>query len=315
MRFIAYRHNNEIKIGAQLDGWVVDLRRAQEYLFRARQNSIEKISTKYFLPESMINIVNQEETFVERAENTLRAIKSSFPNIVNDLKSAEIILRHEQITYEPPLGNPGKLICVGMNYPSMGDTDYQVPAYPVLFLKSNSTLTGHRQSIKLPRISSKVVCEGELAIVIGKQGKHIPIELAHSYIAGLTIANDVGAQDLEQRTSQWATGKLPDTFTPMGPELVTSDQVSNPGNLNIKTHINGELVQFGNTRDMIFTIPYLISYISTIATLFSGDIILTGSPKNIIDKPAPGVYLKPGDNISVEIEGLGVLSNQTILEE
>jgi len=182
-------------------------------------------------------------------------------------------------------------------------------------LKSSSTLTGHQHPILLPRISDEVFCEGELAIVIGKTGKHISIENALSYVAGYTIANDIGARDLEQRTSQWATGKLPDTFCPMGPALVTSNEIQDPNQLSIRTHINGILVQSGNTSEMIFNVPYLISYISSIATLLPGDIILTGSPKSIDDRPAPIVYLKAGDHISIEIEGIGVLSNQTIREE
>jgi 2-keto-4-pentenoate hydratase/2-oxohepta-3-ene-1,7-dioic acid hydratase in catechol pathway len=160
-----------------------------------------------------------------------------------------------------------------------------------------------------------VFCEGELAIVIGKTGKHISIENALSYVAGYTIANDIGARDLEQRTSQWATGKLPDTFCPMGPAMVTSNEIQDPNQLTIRTYINGVPVQSGNTSEMIFNVPYLISYISSIATLLPGDIILTGSPKRIDDRPAPIVYLKAGDHISIEIEGIGVLSNQTIREE
>jgi 2-keto-4-pentenoate hydratase/2-oxohepta-3-ene-1,7-dioic acid hydratase in catechol pathway len=191
----------------------------------------------------------------------------------------------------------------------------QQAAYPVLFLKSSSTLTGHQHPVLLPRISDEVFCEGELAVVIGKTGKHISIENALSYVAGYTIANDVGARDLEQRSSQWATGKLPDTFCPMGPALVTSDEIPDPNQLTIRTYINGELVQSGNTSEMIFNLPYLISYISSIATLLPGDIILTGSPKSLNNQPAPIAYLKAGDQISIEIEGIGVLSNQTIQEE
>jgi 2-keto-4-pentenoate hydratase/2-oxohepta-3-ene-1,7-dioic acid hydratase in catechol pathway len=134
-------------------------------------------------------------------------------------------------------------------------------------------------------------------------------------VAGYTIANDVGARDLEARTTQWATGKLPDTFCPIGPALVTRDEVPDPNDLTIKTFLNKQLVQYGNTGDMIFDVPYLISYLSGIAALEPDDIILTGSPKSVGDRPAPKVTLKPEDTITIEIEELGELTNTTVAEE
>jgi 2-keto-4-pentenoate hydratase/2-oxohepta-3-ene-1,7-dioic acid hydratase in catechol pathway len=135
------------------------------------------------------------------------------------------------------------------------------------------------------------------------------------YIAGYTIANDVGARDLEARSSQWATGKLPDTFSPMGPALVTRDEVPDPSKLTIRTYVNEQLVQDGSTGDMIFNVLYLISYLSGITTLEPGDIILTGSPKAVGERPAPKVSLKPGDTIKIEIEALGILTNTAVPEE
>lgn len=315
MRLVTYLHHSDIKLGAQLNNWILDLRRAQNYQSGSKFVTNGSILSNALIPESMTELINSDSPFMKEAQNRVNFIKEALPNAGGKLKSNAILVQSDQVTLMPPVRNPGKLICVGMNYPSPGKVKDQQAAYPVLFLKSSSTLTGHQHPILLPRISDEVFCEGELAVVIGKSGKHISIENALSYVAGYTIANDIGARDLEQRTSQWATGKLPDTFCPMGPVLVTSDEAPDPNQLTIRTCINGELVQSGITSEMIFKVPYLISYISSIATLLPGDIILTGSPKSLDDRPAPIVYLKAGDQISIEIEGIGVLSNQTIQEE
>ncbi len=315
MQLVTYQHGSKIKPGVLLKDWIVDLQLALDYLIETRglPEGIE-ISGQRF-PISMRELIDHDAPFMELARSTLDAIASSLPDAIQGLASEGILWHSDQVTLLPPVMNPGKLICVGMNYPSIGTARAQKPDYPVLFLKSASTLTGHGHPILLPKVSEQVLCEGELALVIGKQGKHIPVEKARAYIAGYTIANDLGARDLEQRTSQWATGKLPDTFCPMGPALVTPDQVPNLETLTIRTYINDKLMQSGNTGEMIFNIPYLISYISSIATLVPGDIILTGSPKMRDNQPAPMVSLNPGDQISIMIAGIGVLSNHTLLEE
>lgn len=315
MQLITFNDDRGIKLGAQFDEWAIDLQRALDYLpagdYSIDSNALDRGITPGFLSE----LGDDDSLMMEGIQQTIEAIQDSLPSATDLLISKGILLKVDQLTIKPPLINPGKIICVGMNYPSPGSGEFQQPEYPVLFLKSSSTLTGHRQPIVLPHISDKIFCEGELAVVIGKRGKHISIENTLSYIAGFTIANDVGARDLEQRTSQWATGKLSDTFCPLGPALVTADEIPDPKRLSIRTLINGKLVQSGKTSEMIFSVPKLINYISSIATLYPGDIILTGSPKSINGLPAPMVYLKPGDKITIEIDGIGVLSNQTVEEE
>lgn len=215
-----------------------------------------------------------------------------------------------------PLGiKPGKIICVGLNYPSPNrDSGWLPPPYPVLFQKPSSSLTASGTAIILPKISQQVLYEGELAVVIGTRAKNVPQEDALNVIAGYTIANDVGAADIEARSSQWASGKMFDTFCPLGPALIPSDKIPNPNNLAIKTTLNGQIVQDGNTREMIFDVPFLIHYISQLTTLEAGDVILTGSPKRAGELPDPRTPLKPGDSIRVEIEGLGVLINSVVAE-
>jgi len=219
-----------------------------------------------------------------------------------------------QSTITVPLPTPpGKIICVGMNYPAPGAAPVDMP-YPTLFLKASSTLIGPGEAIQLPRASRAVFCEGEVAAVIGRQGKHIPRERAWEHVAGLIITNDVGAEDLEQRTSQWQTGKLPDTFLPVGPCLVPLDEIPDLARLGleIELRINGRLALKGNTGSMIFDIPALVAYISGLTTLYPGDLLVTGSPKGIGDRPAPRAFVRPGDAVSITISGLGELANPVV---
>jgi len=215
----------------------------------------------------------------------------------------------------PPVLEPGKIICVGMNYPPIDDHDWTPPPYPVLFHKPSSSLIGFGAAIQLPAISQHVLYEGELAVVIGAKAKHVPVELALDVVAGYTIANDIGAADIEGRSSQWAAGKMFDTFCPLGPVLVTKDEILEPDNLHLKTTLNGQVVQESHTGEMIFDVPYLINYISQLTTLRPDDLILTGSPKRAGDQPDPRIPLKPGDTLQGEIDGLGVLANPVISEE
>ena len=166
----------------------------------------------------------------------------------------------------------------------------------------------------LPRISQQVDYEGELAVVIGRRGKYIPEQDALSYVAGYTCANDVSAHDIEFRTSQWTSGKMLDTFCPLGPVLVTRDELPDPGSLPLTTILNGQTVQEDCTSDMVIPVPFLISYISSLATLEPGDVILTGTPAGIGCNRQPQVFLQAGDHISVQIEGIGTLANPVIAE-
>ncbi|MCP4167308.1 MAG: fumarylacetoacetate hydrolase family protein [Chloroflexi bacterium] len=213
----------------------------------------------------------------------------------------------------PLVNPPGKIICIGMNYPAPGEA-LAPPPYPVLFLKAASTLTGPDTAIRIPGAGRRLFCEGEVAVIIGKQAKHVPASEAWRHVVGLTIANDVGAEDLEARTSQWQTGKLPDTFLPVSPNLVPLSNIPDPGDLDIELRINGQMALQGNSGAMLFDIPTLIAYISGLATLYPGDMLVTGSPKGIGDQPAGKAYVVAGDTVSISITGLGTLSNSVAME-
>jgi 2-keto-4-pentenoate hydratase/2-oxohepta-3-ene-1,7-dioic acid hydratase in catechol pathway len=233
-----------------------------------------------------------------------------------DLATASLHPHLSEIEFLTPIARPGKIICVGLNYRShLAEIGEAVPEYPILFLKPETSVIGHGQAIVLPRVSRQVDYEGELAVVIGRRGKYIEESDALSYVAGYTCANDVSANDLEFRTSQWTSGKMLDTFCPLGPVLVTRDEIPDPGALRLRTTLNGKMVQEASTSDMVFSVPFLIRYISSLATLEPGDVILTGTPAGIGCNRKPQVFLQPGDQVSVNIEGIGTLCNPVVAEE
>lgn len=313
MRLVSYRTNGSCKLGALVGEWVVDL----SWAYAAFQHRSWLREDVAFEETPMLAVM---DAFLESgpagktaAEQAINFVHEQLDAERDSLTAGGILIPQTEGTLCPPVQSAGKILCAALNYP--GPSGGTPPEYPVLFLKPTSTLTGHEQPIVLPRASQKVTFEGELAVVIGRRGHHILMDAAMDYVAGFTIANDVTARDLENRSSQWTTGKLSDTFTPLGPELVTLDELPDPQNLVITTYWNETVVQRGRTGAMFFDVPFLIHYISEITTLQPGDLILTGSPKTIDTAPAPEIFLKPGDRVSIEIEGLGRLSNHVIAEE
>jgi 2-keto-4-pentenoate hydratase/2-oxohepta-3-ene-1,7-dioic acid hydratase in catechol pathway len=215
-----------------------------------------------------------------------------------------------------PVQRPGKIVCVGLNYRShLAEIGEPTPEYPILFHKAATSVIGHNQPIVLPRVSGQVDYEGELAVVIGRRGKYISRRDALSYVAGFTCANDVSAHDLEFRTSQWTSGKMLDTFCPLGPVLLTRDEVPDPDQFRLRTMLNGQTVQEACTSDMVFPVGGLVSYISSLATLEPADVILTGTPAGIGCNRRPPVFLNPGDEVSVHIDGIGTLTNPVVAEQ
>jgi 2-keto-4-pentenoate hydratase/2-oxohepta-3-ene-1,7-dioic acid hydratase in catechol pathway len=222
-----------------------------------------------------------------------------------------------QLSLGPCVTHPGKIICVGLNYRKHAlETNAPIPQYPILFNKFSNTLAGHLEDIPLPRVSEKVDYEAELAIVIGKKAKYVGKEEALQYVFGYCNVNDLSARDLQLRTHQWLLGKSCDRFSPLGPYLVTADEVGNPNRLSISCTVNGEVRQHSNTSDMIFHCDEIVSYISHHMTLEPGDIILTGTPEGVVlgYPEEKQIYLKPGDSVTIEIEKLGKLTNRMVAE-
>ncbi|POM24353.1 Ureidoglycolate lyase [Actinomadura rubteroloni] len=208
-----------------------------------------------------------------------------------------------------PVARPGKIFCVGLNYRShIAETGRELPTYPVLFPKFASNLIGHGAAITLPPESEQVDYEAELAVVIGRGGRRIAREDAFDHVLGYTICNDVTMRDFQYKTHQWTQGKAWDDSTPLGPVLVTPDELD-PGRLAISLRLNGEEMQSSTTDLLIFDIPELIAVTSQFTRLEPGDVILTGTPGGVGFRRDPQVFLADGDVVEVEIEGIGVLRN------
>lgn len=212
-----------------------------------------------------------------------------------------------------PVTRPSKMICLGKNYEDHAkEGGFETPAAPLLFCKSPNTLNGPFDPVQLPQSSGRIDWEVELAVIIGKEGKRIDRKHAFDHIAGLTIMNDVSGREAQFGDSQWFRGKSFDGFAPMGPALVTLDEIDDIRQLELKALVNGEIMQEGNTRDMIFDVPYLIENISQDITLIPGDVISTGTPSGVGIFRNPPVVLNAGDVVECRIGHIGSIRNKFI---
>jgi len=214
-----------------------------------------------------------------------------------------------------PIPKPTKIVCVGLNYRDHAiESKMEIPSRPTIFSKYNNTVIGPGDNIVIPNNTQKPDYEAEFAFVIGKGGRHIKAADWPEHVFGYMNLNDVSARDVQLAVSQWVMGKTFDTFAPMGPYLVTADEIKDPHNLNISMTLNGETVQNSNTKELIFKIPDLVEFLSSIMTLEAGDIVSTGTPSGVGMAWNPPKWLKPGDETVVTVEGLGSLRNTCIAE-
>jgi acylpyruvate hydrolase len=302
MKLVTYSWKGHVALGALANERVVDLHRAAVAGFGGAHE---------------LAVANLLE-LLRGGERSMRAARRAL-EFVEGLRapdSARLCHPVSEVELLAPIPRPGKVVCVGLNYRShLAELGEPAPEYPILFDKPATSIIGHGQSIVLPRVSRQVDFEGELAVVMGRRGKYIPKDDALAYVAGYMCANDVSAHDIEFRTSQWTSGKMLDTFCPLGPALVTRDEIADPVSLRLKTRVNGRTVQDESTSDMLFSVPFLISYVSSLATLEPGDVLLTGTPAGIGCNQKPQVFLRAGDRISVQIEGVGTLTNPVAAED
>lgn len=216
----------------------------------------------------------------------------------------------------PPLVRPSKIVCIGLNYSDhAAESNMQVPAEPIVFFKATSSIVGPNDALVIPKNSTKTDWEVELALVIGKKASYVSEADANQHIAGYVLHNDYSERAFQlERGGQWVKGKSCDTFAPLGPWIATADEITDPGNLRLWLTVNGKTMQDGNTKNLIFSLPFLVSYLSQFMTLLPGDVITTGTPAGVGLglKPNP-IYLKAGDVVELGIDGLG--SSKQVAED
>ncbi|MFS0824640.1 fumarylacetoacetate hydrolase family protein [Bacillus sp. 1P02SD] len=293
MKFVSYRSQSTIYLGILVEDQILSLNRLYD-LYK------EQLPQDWPLPTDMKELIEQSEAILPNLESLLNCYEES-DQLSISLSEVEVLA---------PINNPEKIICVGLNYlDHCRETNMDPPSSPVIFSKYANALIGNQASVILPINSNQVDFEAELAVVIGKEAKGISEEEAEDYIFGYTIMNDVSARDIQFADGQWSRGKSADTFAPIGPAIVTKEEVGNPHQLEISLRLNDEIMQHSNTENLIFKIPYIVSFLSQSMTLKPGDIIATGTPPGVGMGRNPQVWLKEGDQISITIEKIGTLLN------
>jgi len=283
MKLLTFLHQGQSKIGAVVD------------------NSIVVATGNIDHADTMI-------AFLTSGASGLNALQNLIDSGNHRINFADVIL-------QSPIPRPGKLLGIGLNYADhIGETGLEKPEYPTFFTKQSTCVIADGEAIHCPKVSDKVDYEGELAFVISKRCRNVSVEQAHEVIAGYTICNDVTVRDWQFRTPTWTIGKSFDTHGPLGPWIVTKDEIADPHNLSLKTWVDEELRQNANTGEMIFNCYEQIAYLSQAMTLEPGDVISTGTPSGVGVKMKPRGYLKAGQVVRIEIEGIGQLQNPVINE-
>lgn len=280
MKLATFNYNESLNVGAVFD---------------------DEIVTASGIPTTMPELLASRETAFD-------ALQDRFDSGKGRIALADVKLL-------PPVPRPPKFLGVSLNYADhIAETGLERPEYPTFFTKQSSCVIGPAEAIHRPRVSEKLDYEGELAIVIGTACRHITPEQAKQVIGGYTICNDVSVRDWQVRSHTWTLGKSFDTHGPLGPWIVSADEIGDPHSLAVKTWVNGEQRQSSNTDQLIFDCYDLVSYLSTVLTLEPGDVIATGTGSGVGVKMKPRGYMKPGDTVRVEIEKIGVLENPIIDE-
>ncbi|HUX45083.1 MAG TPA: fumarylacetoacetate hydrolase family protein [Terracidiphilus sp.] len=229
------------------------------------------------------------------------------------LPAAKLALK--DVRLHAPLANPPRVFAIGLNYRDHAkESGMSIPETPVVFLKLTTAIIGPGEAIVLPKNSSEPDYEAEFAFVIGKGGYRIPAAAWREHVFGYTMVNDVSARDVQLATSQWTLGKSFPTFCPLGPTIVTADEIADPHALDVKLTIDGVLMQSSNTRELVFKVPELIEFLSSITPLLPGDIVSTGTPYGVGLGRTPKRWLKPGETVTVSVSGLGELTNPVVAE-
>lgn len=295
MQLVSYRtydHTDESwRAGVEHEGRVVDVTALWH-------DDTHKATTKQLLAAGPATI---DKVFMQAHESLVAG-----PDAAGVFQAASVELG-------PPVPDPDKIICIGLNYADhASEAGLAQTSVPVFFAKFRNSLIGPTSPILLPSVSDQIDYEGELAVIIGTRCKEVTEQEALQYVAGYSVFNDVSARDLQMQTSQFMAGKALDTFAPMGPGMVLASDVPDPQTRMLTTRVNGQVVQHASTASMIFSVAAIISFLSSLMTLEPGDIIATGTPSGVGFKRTPPLFLRDGDVVEVEIEGIGQLRNPVV---
>jgi 2-keto-4-pentenoate hydratase/2-oxohepta-3-ene-1,7-dioic acid hydratase in catechol pathway len=253
-------------------------------------------------PESVREVLERGPAFVARGLTAVAAAVEAGDSVA----TADVELG-------PPVPDPSKIVCVGLNYAAhAAEAGRSAPEAPELFAKFPNSLIGPQARVVAPAMTDQIDYEAELAVIIGEQCHGVTVDRALDFVAGYAVFNDVSARDLQMASSQWTAGKAIDTFGPFGPGITPRSEVPDVQSLAIRTWVNGRLLQDGHTSDMLIPVAEIVSYVSSIMTLEPGDVIATGTPAGVGMAQRPVVFLRPGDTVEVEIEGLGRLVNPVV---
>lgn len=315
MRLVTYAHRGSERAGAVFDEWVVDLQRAVAELFRARGDGRAPARAGALVPPTVRGLLELGPDIVTLAAEAVEHIRANFTREADRFQTEGILFSLREVRLRPPVPNPAKIICLGLNYRDhAAEAGAPIPEVPELFAKYPNALIGPGDPVIIPRVSDQVDYEAELAVVIGRPGRYISDTEAYDYVAGYMAFNDVSARDFQFRGRQWMPGKIFDGFAPTGPWLVTRDEIPDPHALRISLEVGEERLQDSNTGAMIFKIPQVIAFISQILTLEPGDIIATGTPAGVGFARKPPRFLRPGEVVRVLIDGIGTLENPVVRE-
>ena len=317
MRLVTFAARGQTRVGALEGDWIIDLTRAAREHYAAKGLSRPGARARAVLPPSMTQVLTGGDEALALAREVAAGIRSAATGAgARALERDGVVWRPGDVRLLPPVPAPPKILCVGRNYAEHArEGGGEPPEIPIYFGRFPHSLLGPGEPYVLPPVSEQVDYEGELAAVIGRRGRDIPQSRALDYVAGYTLFNDISIRDFQRRTTQWMIGKNFDRSGPLGPALVTRDEVPDPQSLTLTVDVSGERLQEAGTNTMIFSVAYLIADVSRALTLEPGDIIATGTPSGVGFARKPPRWLRAGDTVRVSITKLGVLETPVVARE
>jgi acylpyruvate hydrolase len=315
MRLVTFAGRGQTRVGALEGEWIIDLTRAARDHYAARGLSHPGARARTLLPPSMTRLLAGGEEALALAREVAAATHSALasPPAAQTLERDGVVWRSADVRLLPPVPAPPKILCVGRNYAEHArEGGGAPPEIPIYFGRFPHSLLGPGEPFVLPAVSGQADFEGELAVVIGRRGRDIPESRALDYVAGYTLFNDISIRDYQRRTTQWMIGKNFDRSGPLGPALVTRDEVPDPQALRLTVDVSGERMQEAGTDVMIFSVAYLIADVSRALTLEPGDIIATGTPSGVGYARKPPRWLRVGDVVRISITSVGILETPVV---